>query len=150
AIQRRARGEAIDHEPPTDTHGANIGSLLMEAREQDGLARQAFREAGEAIGFGLGSLFSLIDPAPVALIGHGTAAFDILEPEIRAGLEQTAAGQNARDISFEIWPDEAPLIQQGCAMEALSSVDHDVSGPGTRIDGVAPAPTQRPRAQVPA
>lgn len=132
AIQRRARGEAIDHEPPTDTHGANIGSLLMEAREQDGLARKAFREAGEALGFGLGSLFSLIDPAPVALIGHGTAAFDIMEPEIRRALEQTAATPSAREIEFETWPDEVPLIQQGSAMEALSSVDMDLFGPGTR------------------
>ncbi len=104
----------------------------MEAREQDGLARKAFREAGEALGFGLGSLFSLIDPAPVALIGHGTAAFDIMEPEIRRALEQTAATPSAREIEFETWPDEVPLIQQGSAMEALSSVDLDLFGPGTR------------------
>jgi len=150
AIQRRAQGQCTVNEPLEDTHGTDLAALLVKARTGDDLARQAFREAGEAIGFGLGSLFSLIDPAPVAMIGHGTAAFDILEPEIRAGLEQTAAGQNARDISFEIWPDETPLIQQGCAMEALSSVDHDVFGPGIRIDGVAPLPSQRLRAQVPA
>jgi predicted NBD/HSP70 family sugar kinase len=132
AIQRRARGEATDHEPPTDTHGADIESLLREAREHGGLAGQAFQEAGEAIGFGLGSLFSLIDPAPVALIGHGTAAFDLMEPEIRRALEQTAATPYAREIEFETWPDELPLIQQGCAMEALSSVDKDLSGPGAR------------------
>src|SRR5690606_10864138 len=88
AIQRRAQDENL-HAPLADTHGADLQSLLATARESEGPARLAFREAGQAIGFGLGSLFSLIDPAPVALIGHGTAAFDILEPEIRTALAQT-------------------------------------------------------------
>jgi|HigsolmetaAR202D_1030399.scaffolds.fasta_scaffold01870_11 Transcriptional regulator/sugar kinase len=130
AIQRRAEGLDTVSEPLANTHDTDLSALLAQARAEDGPVRQAFREAGQAIGYGLGSLFALIDPAPVALIGHGTAAFEIMEPEIRAALAQTAAGQNAGDLSFEIWPDEIPLIQQGCAMEALNSMDHEVFGPG--------------------
>src|SRR5690606_7814200 len=128
AIQRRAQDENL-HAPLADTHGADLQSLLATARASEGPARLAFREAGQAIGFGLGSLFSLIDPAPVALIGHGTAAFDILEPEIRTALAQTAAGDIASELAFEVWPDEVPLIQEGSAMSALISVDQDVFGP---------------------
>jgi len=137
AIQRRAQDENL-HAPLADTHGADLQSLLATARASEGPARLAFREAGQAIGFGLGSLFSLIDPAPVALIGHGTAAFDILESEIRTALAQTAAGDIANELAFEVWPDEVPLIQEGSAMSALISVDQDVFGPGLRILGAEP------------
>ena len=137
AIQRRAQEEDL-HATLADTHGADLQSLLATARASDGPARQAFREAGQAIGFGLGSLFSLIDPAPVALIGHGTGAFDILETEICTALAQTAAGEIAKELSFEIWPDEVPLIQEGSAMSALISVDQEVFGPGLRVQGTNP------------
>lgn len=137
AIKRRAQGEYALNESLTDMHDTNtdLAALLTKARAGDELTRQAFREAGEAIGFGLSNLFSLIDPVPVAMIGPGTSAFDILEPEIRAAIGETAAGQNAQDISFEVWPDDTPLIQQGCAMEALNSVDHEISAPGLRTEG---------------
>lgn len=135
AIWRRAQGDGILEDPLGDTHGVDLQALLVKARANDEHAKLAFREAGEAIGFGLGSLFSLIDPAPVALVGHGTAAFEFLEPEIRQSLGRTAGGQNAKNITFEVWPDEVPLIQEGCAMEALSRVDHDIFGQGPRPDG---------------
>lgn len=133
AIWRRAQGGSTMDDPLIDTHGADLRALLIRAQAGDNLALQAFHEAGEAVGFGLGTLFSLIDPAPVALVGHGTAAFSILEPEIRRGLDKTAGGQNADNLHFEIWPDEVPLIQLGCAMEALTNIDHDVFGPGLKI-----------------
>ena len=42
-------------------------NLSMCFPELDEAAREAYRRAGEALGFGLGSLFALIDPAPVGV-----------------------------------------------------------------------------------
>ncbi|MCT8997982.1 ROK family transcriptional regulator [Chelativorans intermedius] len=130
AIWRRARGRSAMEEPVADVEPGEMEALAAMARQEEGPARQAFREAAEAIGYGIGSLFALIDPAPVAIVGQGTAAFDILEPEIRAALARTAGGQHADAISFETWPDEEPFIQHGCAMTALSGLDWEVFGPG--------------------
>ena len=54
---------------------------------------------------------------------RGAAAFDLLEPHIRAAIAATAGGQHSDAISFDTVTDELPLIQQGCAMRALTFVD---------------------------
>ena len=79
---------------------------------------------------GIGSLFALIDPAPVAFVGGGAAAFDLLEPHIRAAIAQTAGGQHSDAISFDTVPDELPLIREGCAMRALAFVDQEIFAAG--------------------
>lgn len=119
--------------PVTDMRAAEMEKLTAEARKEDGPARQAFREAGEAIGYAIGNLFALIDPAPIAMIGQGTAAFDILEPSIRHALAQTLAGQNAQVISFETEPEETPLIAEGSAMLALAELDRKHFGEGAAL-----------------
>ncbi|MDZ5699152.1 ROK family protein [Chelativorans sp. M5D2P16] len=135
AIWRRARGRDLWEKPIADIDTAEMGALAGQARQEQGPARAAFREAAEAIGFGIGNLFALIDPAPVAIIGQGTAAFDILEPRIRAALSETAGGQNTGSAHFETWPNETPFIQHGNAMTALTSLDREMFGPGLHVNG---------------
>lgn len=130
AIWRRARGGDQNDPPGADVAAAEMEELADIARRRDGPERQAFREAAEAIGYGIGSLFALIDPAPVAIVGPGTSAFDILEPVIRETLARTAGGQHADAISFETEPNEMPLIREGSAMTALTSLDGEIFGPG--------------------
>ncbi|WP_336055399.1 ROK family transcriptional regulator [Nitratireductor sp. CH_MIT9313-5] len=133
AIWRKATGQSPMAKPVTDMRAAEMERLTAEAREEDGPARQAFREAGEAIGYAIGNLFALIDPAPIAMIGQGTAAFDILEPSIRHALAQTLGGQNAQVISFETEPEETPLIAEGSAMLALAELDRKHFGAGAAL-----------------
>ncbi len=99
----------------------------------DGPEREAYRKAGEALGFGLGNLFALIDPAPVAMVGVSAAAFDLIEPALREAIAQTAGGQHSKSISFDTEPNELPLIREGCAMRALSFVDQEIFAPGAQI-----------------
>lgn len=127
---------------PHDTPVADIGDLEMQAlanaaRRSDGPERAAFRAAGEAIGFGLGSLFALFDPAPVAIVGHGALAFDIIEPAIHQAIARTAGGQHAAAISFETEPNEKPLIRDGAAMTALNVLDGELFASGIRTGGEA-------------
>jgi predicted NBD/HSP70 family sugar kinase len=130
AIWRRANGIAETEPPAADIDDDAIRALADAARTQDGPEREAFRCAGEAIGYGLGSLFALIDPAPVALVGLQASAFDLIEKPMHDALAMTAGGQHHATISFEAIADELPLIRQGCAMRALTFVDQEIFAPG--------------------
>jgi predicted NBD/HSP70 family sugar kinase len=126
AIWRNAHQQGEDEEPVADISDADMLALAAQARAGEGPERRAFAKAGEAIGFGLGSLFALIDPAPVAFVGVGATAFDIMEPHIREAIGKTAGGQHSSAISFDTEPDEIPLIRTGCAMRALAFVDQEI------------------------
>lgn len=130
AIWRNARQRGEDSEPEDGIGDADMLALAARARTTDGPEREAYRKAGDAIGFGLGNLFALIDPAPVAFVGIGSAAFDILEPHIRTAIAQTAGGQHSGAISFDTVTDELRLIREGCAMQALTFVDQEIFAPG--------------------
>jgi predicted NBD/HSP70 family sugar kinase len=129
AIWRSAMGMSEDA-APIDVGDADMRALAAKAREKHGPEREAYRRAGEALGFGLGSLFALIDPAPVAMVGVSAAAFDLIEPALREAIAQTAGGQHSNSISFDAEPNELPLIREGCAMRALTFVDQEIFAPG--------------------
>ena len=94
-----------EYSTPEDGIGnADMQAIAARARAADGPEREAYRKAGTAIGYGIGSLFALIDPAPVAFVGGGAAAFDLLEPHIRAAIAETAGGQHSDAISFDTVP----------------------------------------------
>lgn len=131
AIWRNAKQMGEDAEP-VDVSDADMRTLAAAAREKDGPEREAYRKAGEALGFGLGSLFALIDPAPVAMVGVSAAAFDLIEPALREAIAQTAGGQHSTSISFDTEPNELPLIREGCAMRALTFVDQEIFAPGAQ------------------
>jgi predicted NBD/HSP70 family sugar kinase/predicted transcriptional regulator len=130
AVMRNATGGNEDDPPAADFSQAEMQKLADAARASDGPERAAFVKAGRAIGFGLGSLFAVFDPAPVAIVGPGAHAFDILERPIRDAIARTAGGQHSGAISFEAEPNEMPLIRQGCAMTALTKVDEELVAPG--------------------
>ena len=130
AIWRNAKGLPDDTSPIADIKDSDIAALADEARRGDGPEREAFRKAGEALGFGLGSLFALLDPAPVAMVGHGALAFDLLEGPIREAIARTAGGQHSKAISFATEPNEIPLIREGCAARALSFLDEQLFASG--------------------
>jgi predicted NBD/HSP70 family sugar kinase len=133
AIWRNATQKSEDSAPEDGITNTDMQALAARARAGEGPEREAYRKAGTAIGYGIGSLFALIDPAPVAFVGGGAAAFDLLEPAIRAALEQTAGGQHADAISFDTIEGELPLIRQGCAMRALVYVDQEIFAAGQHV-----------------
>ena len=81
--------------------------------------------------------------APVAFVGSGAAAFDLMEGDIREALAGTAGGRRAASLPFDTIADELPLIREGCAVQALTFVDQEIFGPGA---GSAPA---GPRLEAP-
>ena len=130
AIWRNARLHDENDPPSADVSDVDIRALAATARERNGPEREAFRKAGEALGFGLGSLFALIDPAPVTMVGVGATAFDLIEPALREAIGRTAGGHHSKSISFDTEPNELLLIREGCAMRALIFVDQEVFAQG--------------------
>ncbi len=131
AIWRNARGLNEEDAYATDIGTEEMRALAQSARDHPGAEREAFRRAGEAIGFGLGSLFALIDPAPVAIVGQGALAFDLVEGSMLEALSKTAGGQHHELPTFETQPDEMPLIREGCALRALTFVDREIFAVGS-------------------
>lgn len=130
AILRTAEGGSADDEPASDVASSDICRLAEEARHGSEPAQRAFRDAGRAIGYGLGSLFSLTDPVPVALVGPGAVEHDLIEAEIRDGIGQSTSWEDARDIAIHTYSDEHPLIVQGCMMTSLLYLDANVFAAG--------------------
>lgn len=126
AIWRNAQQKSEFSMPEDSVSNADMQAIAARARAAEGPEREAYRKAGTAIGYGIGSLFALIDPAPIAFIGGGADAFDLMEPHIRAAIAETAGGQHSDAISFDAVTDELPLIRQGCAMRALTFVDQEI------------------------
>jgi predicted NBD/HSP70 family sugar kinase len=134
AIWRSARGASEDEAPLSDIGEDDMTAVADAARDHEGPERDAYRKAGEALGYGLGSLFALIDPAPVAMVGVGAAAFDLIEPSLRASIGQTAGGLHSKAISFETYAEEIPLITVGCTMQALTFIDEEILANGSSDD----------------
>lgn len=122
AIWRRAKGLDASKlvAPPSTEEMARIEELARDGDEQ---ALAAYREAGCAIGFGLGRLFALIGPVPVAFTGSGTRTMDLLEAGLRDGFEQSLVEDLRGELIFETLGDEAALVFKGLAMAALNGLD---------------------------
>ncbi len=130
AIWRAAHGLPDDALPPVELSGLDMRTLARRARLSDGPERRAYKEAAEAIGTGLASLFALTDPVPIAFVGSGTAAFDICEPYIRACISGSNSGGFDAHFEHQLFEFELPLIRQGATVTALLAVDEKVaSGP---------------------
>ena len=123
-----------DNTPPSAMiSDADFSALTSRARAAEGIERQAFQRAGKALGFALRSIFSLIDPVPLAFVGPGVHAFDLIEDDLRktisGGIENgvLAGPQNGlrspEDLSIYRYPSEQPLILQGCAITSLIQAD---------------------------
>ncbi|MCE3544234.1 ROK family protein, partial [Escherichia coli] len=114
AILRRTAGEDEQAQPAQDVDAASFNAVADRARSRDGAERAAFRKAGQAIGSGLRSLFSLIDPVPIALVGPGAGVFDLIEADLREIVSGTTGWGGKPDLTIRCYPDEHPLILQGC------------------------------------
>lgn len=103
-----------------------LEKLADAARAGDPTAIEAFTIAGEALGSGLASLFSITDPLPIAFVGEGAAALDLMEPAIH-DLMATAAVRNLMGQPiFRTFPNEKQLILDGCSMTSLRYLDSDL------------------------
>ena len=122
AILRRYSGKSADMKPASHVEPAEIAHIARAARGGDVLAGETFASAGRALGLGLAGIFALVDPFRIAFVGHGAAAFDLMEPALRQVLEHSNASA-ASTIPIDLYVNEMPLIFDGCGIGALSEID---------------------------
>lgn len=123
AIYRRSVSAGATAAPRSDISDTQMDTVYASALGGDTNALAAYREAGRALGTGLADMFALVDPIPIAFVGKGTKAFEFIEPSLREALAETKLDIGARDADITCYPDERPLIDEGCTITALLETD---------------------------
>jgi len=128
-IQRLANGTSI-HEPPV----GRVGSDEMQTLSHAGIANdqpavQAFAIAGAAIGEGLLTLFTLLDPMPVALVGRSIEGLDLMRKGINSVFREQKHTAVCIDDLLHCFEEAEPLLLMGLASNTLAHVDAQFSYP---------------------
>ncbi|MGI9521432.1 MAG: ROK family transcriptional regulator [Hyphomicrobiaceae bacterium] len=135
AISRRTSKAPETSEPVEFVHPDQVERIACSALCGDPTTKAAIEEAGQALGSGLASIFALVDPFPIALIGSLTSTRTILEPAIRCALARTMARRNidefegniAESLEISFFPDSAELVQFGGHLHALMALDDEIA-----------------------
>jgi N-acetylglucosamine repressor len=76
--------------PPGDGPRFTIDDLLVRARGTDLKARAALAATGRYLGIGLAAVINSLDPSAVYVGGEITAAWELVEPTMRAAIAERA------------------------------------------------------------
>ena len=123
AIYRRSLSASSHAQPRNDISDREMDLVYAAAQQGDSDAVTAYRDAGRALGNGLADMFALVDPFPIAFVGKGTKAYEFIEQSLRLALAGTKLAIGAENIDIRCYPDERPLIEEGCTITALLEVD---------------------------
>ena len=132
AIWRRALQQPESSVPADEIDTDSFRQLVEKAHAQPGPERDAFAEAGAAIGLGLTNLFALFDPFPVVLVGTTTMAYHLMEPSLLNNLQHFGSFDKNL-ITVHENKSERTLILEGASMLSLTYIDHEVFGFGDRL-----------------
>lgn len=107
---------------PRDPHGdRTYETALSEARAGRPAARQAFADAGLALGVLIGHVANLIDPAKVILTGDGLALYELAEAEILHGIRRTYE-EDIDQLNLDVQPFDFVEWARGGAVLAIRNV----------------------------
>lgn len=127
AIARSVQGESAASHPVGRVPKTQMSDIIRSAEANDAAACKAFASAGEAVGYGLASLFTLFDPMPVALIGRSDAAFSLMKTGLENGIQLAGPESPGVEHDIQFFNDYEPLLQHGLVLDALNSVDRKLA-----------------------
>lgn len=105
-----------------DIAALTVDDLIARARGGDGKALAALLSTARYLGLGLGSVVNAIDPSQVYIGGEITAAWDLIEPTVRAALAERALTPPAGATPITIVPPEQyPRLRGAAALVAAPS-----------------------------
>ena len=119
ATMARYFGRALDGEAsmPDEQRYFRIEDLIARARAGDVKAVAAIQATGRFLGLGLASVVNAYDPTRVYIGGEITAAWDLIEPTVRAGLAERALMPVAAALDIRIVATaEYPRLQGAAAL----------------------------------
>src|SRR5829696_364588 len=106
----------------TDAASLTVDDLIARARGGDAKALAALLSTARYLGLGLGSLVNAIDPSHVFIGGEVTAAWDLIEATVRAGLSERALPPAAGATPIVVVPPEQyPRLRGAAALVAARS-----------------------------
>lgn len=117
ATLARYFGRPVHAAPEPDQKTFTIEDLIARARANDSKALGALQATARYLGLGLASVVNALDPARVFVGGEITAAWDLIESTVRAGLAERALTPAA--AATEIRPvaaSEYPRLQGAAAL----------------------------------
>ncbi len=122
-IMRTAKSLPENEVYPQLVSDKEIDDLINAANAGDDQARLAFSIAGKAIGAGLATVFTLLDPMPVALVGHNTNAVNLMKIEIQKSIE--VAGRSPKNFTnlIHCYHEDASLLHTGLVLDAMATLD---------------------------
>jgi predicted NBD/HSP70 family sugar kinase len=119
ATLARYFGRPIDAVTPEDPEPRNftIEDLIARARAHDAKAIAALQATARYLGIGLASVVNALDPARLFIGGEITAAWDLIEATVRAGLAERALTPAAGVTDIRpVAASEYPRLQGAAAL----------------------------------
>jgi N-acetylglucosamine repressor len=108
---------------PSDAGALTVDDVIARARGGDAKALAALLSTARYLGLGLGSLINVIDPSHVYIGGEITAAWDLIQPSVRAGVAERALTPAAGATPIVIVPPEQyPRLRGAVALVAARSL----------------------------
>lgn len=127
AISRNASGISDRSEPADVLEMTDLEPIAEAIRQGDEKSLNAVQQAGAAIGTGLASLFAIVDAVPVVFVGPGAMFLGYMEPTIRSALANAPGANKGEFLNFKSFPNEGPLVREGCAITALLIHDEELA-----------------------
>lgn len=131
SLLRWAAGEAATR-PPSVNAIPEDEMLALEAAARRGEARacEAYAKAGEALGFGLARIISILTPTRIILTGPGTRAMALIDPHLQRSLAEGVVEELRRNVAIEVIPTDTDMIIKGTINQALRHVDREIFAHG--------------------
>ncbi|MCB1446166.1 MAG: ROK family transcriptional regulator [Rhizobiaceae bacterium] len=137
SIWRAAMGADTSRMLAEEPTAGDMRRLADRARSAPGPERDAFEEAGRAIGTGLSNLFSMFDPIPLVFAGPGVQFMDLMKESITTALDNPSYGLPVTISVIDEDPDHVALTKAGNLMSALTFLDANIPGAGDVPDASA-------------
>ena len=87
---------------PPEVAGLGVDEVVARARRGDARAHTALLSTAHYLGLGLASIVNALDPERVYIGGEISAAWDLIEPTVRAALAQRALVAAAADVRIVV------------------------------------------------
>lgn len=133
-ILRSAENLSDQTAPPLFAVDRSVMKALEgAARRGDPQAVAAYQKAGRAIGFGLARLIALLNPDRIVLAGPGIRAIDLIEPALRAAIDEGVVAELRQQVKIDTVPIDTDMIITGTIDATLRHLDSEIfaSGPMT-------------------
>lgn len=126
-----------EHTPPANAvPPADFERIVADARHGERNARHAFTLAGQAIGYGINRLISLIEIDRIVMLGPLATAYDLMETGLAEGVAMSLMGRMRGLPPVDLVPDAGEPIYRGLVMKTLTGIDRAfarrTSSPATR------------------